>query len=82
IELLIRAFCEPGKDAVIYCQPTYGMYSVSAETFAVACRNVQALDNWQLDLQGIADNLDGVKVVFVCSPNNPTGQIIHPQDIR
>ena len=82
IELLIRAFCEPGKDAVMYCQPTYGMYSVSAETFGVACRNVQALDNWQLDLQGIADNLDGVKVVFVCSPNNPTGQIIHPQDIR
>ncbi|MDU1297623.1 MAG: histidinol-phosphate transaminase, partial [Enterobacter hormaechei] len=82
IELLIRAFCEPGKDAAMYCQPTYGMYSVSAETFGVACRNVQALDNWQLDLQGIADNLDGVKVVFVCSPNNPTGQIIHPQDIR
>ncbi len=82
IELLIRAFCEPGKDAVMYCQPTYGMYSVSAETFGVACRNVQALENWQLDLQGIADNLDGVKVVFVCSPNNPTGQIINPQDIR
>lgn len=40
IELLIRAFCEPGKDAVMYCQPTYGMYSVSAETFGVACRNV------------------------------------------
>ena len=75
IELLIRAFCEPGKDAVMYCQPTYGMYSVSAGTFGVACRNVQALENWQLDLQGIADNLDGVKVVFVCSPNNPTGQV-------
>lgn len=82
IELLIRAFCEPGKDAVMYCQPTYGMYSVSAETFGVACRNVLSLENWQLDLQGIADNLEGVKVVFVCSPNNPTGQIINPQDIR
>ncbi len=57
------------------------MYSVSAETFGVACRNVLSLENWQLDLQGIADNLDGVKVVFVCSPNNPTGQIINPQDI-
>lgn len=41
-----------------------------------------SLEDWQLDLQGIADNLDGVKVVFVCSPNNPTGQIINPQDIR
>lgn len=82
IELLIRAFCEPGKDAVLYCPPTYGMYSVSAETFNVELRNVAARDDWQLDLQAIADNLDGVKVVFVCSPNNPTGQLINPQDIR
>ncbi|MEC3939964.1 aminotransferase class I/II-fold pyridoxal phosphate-dependent enzyme, partial [Leclercia adecarboxylata] len=82
IELLIRAFCEPGKDAVLYCPPTYGMYSVSTETFNVELRKVPALENWQLDLQGIADNLDGVKVVFVCSPNNPTGQLINPQDIR
>jgi len=58
------------------------MYSVSAETFNVELRKVPTLENWQLDLQGIADNLDGVKVVFVCSPNNPTGQLINPQDIR
>ncbi len=82
IELLIRAFCEPGKDAVLYCPPTYGMYSVSAETFNVELRKVPARDDWQLDLPAIADNLDGVKVVFVCSPNNPTGQLINPEDIR
>ncbi|MEL2239519.1 histidinol-phosphate transaminase [Leclercia adecarboxylata] len=82
IELLIRAFCEPGQDAVLYCPPTYGMYTVSAETFNVELRKVPSLENWQLDLQGIANNLDGVKVVFVCSPNNPTGQLINPQDIR
>ncbi|MGU3415435.1 histidinol-phosphate transaminase [Enterobacteriaceae bacterium C34A] len=82
IELLIRAFCEPGKDAILFCPPTYGMYSVSAETFGVEYRTVPALDNWQLDLQAIGDKLDGVKVVYVCSPNNPTGQIINPQDIR
>ncbi|WP_312749412.1 histidinol-phosphate transaminase [Atlantibacter hermannii] len=82
IELLIRAFCEPGKDAVLYCPPTYGMYSVSAETIGVECRTVQAIDGWQLDLPAIAEKLDGVKVVFVCSPNNPTGQLINPQDIR
>ncbi len=82
IELLIRAFCEPGKDAILFCPPTYGMYSVSAETFGVEYRTVPALDNWQLDLQAISDKLDGVKVVYVCSPNNPTGQIINPQDIR
>lgn len=82
IELLIRAFCEAGKDAVLYCPPTYGMYSVSAETIGVECRTVQAIDGWQLDLPAIAEKLDGVKVVFVCSPNNPTGQLINPQDIR
>lgn len=82
IELLIRAFCEPGKDAILFCPPTYGMYSVSAETFGVEYRTVPALENWQLDLQAIADKLDGVKVVYVCSPNNPTGQIINSQDIR
>ncbi|MFY9995240.1 MAG: histidinol-phosphate transaminase [Leclercia sp.] len=82
IELLIRAFCEPGQDAVLYCPPTYGMYTVSAETFGVELRTVPVRDDWQLDLQGIADNLNGVKVVFVCSPNNPTGQLINPQDIR
>ena len=82
IELLIRAFCEPGKDAVLFCPPTYGMYSVSAETFGVETRTVQALDDWQLNVPGIAEKLDGVKLVYVCSPNNPTGQIINPQDMR
>lgn len=82
IELLIRAFCEPGQDAVLFCPPTYGMYSVSAETIGVEYRTVPALENWQLDLQGIADKLDGVKIIYVCSPNNPTGQIINPQDLR
>lgn len=82
IELLIRAFCEPGTDAILFCPPTYGMYSVSAETLGVEYRTVSALEGWQLDLQGIADKLDGVKVVYVCSPNNPTGQIINPQDLQ
>ncbi|MGJ8140678.1 histidinol-phosphate transaminase, partial [Klebsiella pneumoniae] len=82
IELLIRAFCEPGEDAVLYCPPTYGMYSVSAETIGVECRTVPTLADWQLDLPGIEARLDGVKVVFVCSPNNPTGQIIDPQSMR
>ncbi|KFB98297.1 histidinol-phosphate aminotransferase [Trabulsiella guamensis ATCC 49490] len=82
IELLIRAFCEPGKDAILFCPPTYGMYSVSAETFGVEYRTVQAKEGWQLDLPAIAEKLDGVKLVYVCSPNNPTGQIINPQDMR
>ena len=82
IELLIRAFCEPGKDAVLYCPPTYGMYSVSSEAFGVEGRTVPTLADWQLDLPAIAENLAGVKVIYVCSPNNPTGQLINPQDLR
>ncbi|ADU69864.1 histidinol-phosphate transaminase [Pantoea sp. At-9b] len=82
IELVMRAFCEPGKDAILFCPPTYGMYSVSAETIGIEYRTVAALDNWQLNLPAIADQLDGVKVVYMCSPNNPTGNLINPDDIR
>lgn len=82
IELLVRAFCEPGRDAVLFCPPTYGMYSVSAETLGVECRTVPAKADWQLDIPAIANSLANVKVVYVCSPNNPTGQIINPQDFR
>ena len=61
IELLIRAFCEPGKDAILYCPPTYGMYSVSAETIGVEGRTVAAKADWSLDIPAIEAALDGVK---------------------
>lgn len=82
IELLIRAFCEPGKDAILYCPPTYGMYSVSAETIGVQARTVAAKADWSLDLPAIEATLDGVKLVYVCSPNNPTGNLIDPAELR
>ncbi|MFS7194601.1 histidinol-phosphate transaminase [Rahnella inusitata] len=82
IELLIRAFCEPGKDAILYCPPTYGMYSVSAETIGVQARTVAAKADWSLNLPAIEAALDGVKLVYVCSPNNPTGNLIDPVELR
>lgn len=82
IELLMRAFCEPGQDAVLFCPPTYGMYSVSAETLGIEYRTVEALADWQLNLPAIADQLDGVKLVYICSPNNPTGNLINPDELR
>ncbi|QTO55361.1 histidinol-phosphate transaminase [Duffyella gerundensis] len=82
IELLMRAFCEPGKDAILFCPPTYGMYSVSAETIGIEYRTVAATDNWQLNLPAIAEQLDGVKLLYMCSPNNPTGNLISADDIR
>ncbi|OOF65471.1 histidinol-phosphate transaminase [Rodentibacter sp. Ppn85] len=80
IELIIRAFCE-ANDAVLYCPPTYGMYAVSAETCGIACKTVPLTADFQLNLSEIARRLDGVKVVFVCRPNNPTGNLIKRSDL-
>ncbi|MEQ4985953.1 histidinol-phosphate transaminase [Proteus sp. fly-1089] len=82
IELLIRAFCEPGKDAVLYCPPTYGMYSVSAETFGIEQRVIPTLADWNPDVKTMASQLDNVKLIYLCSPNNPTGNIVNPSLIR
>ena len=81
IELLIRAFCEPNEDSILYCPPTYGMYAISAETIGVERKVVPLTAEWQLDLPAIEAQLDNVKVVFVCSPNNPTGNLVARQDI-
>lgn len=82
IELLIRAFCEPNQDAILYCPPTYGMYSISAQTSDVNAIAVPLTKEWQLDLPAIFAQLDRVKLVFVCSPNNPTGNLLAKADIE
>lgn len=76
IELIIRAFFEPNKDAILFCPPTYGMYAVSAETAGVECKIVPLTADFQLNLAEIKQQLEGVKVVFVCIPNNPTGNLL------
>ena len=74
IDLLYRCFCNPGKDNIIICPPTYGMYEVSANINDVAVKKVSLLPNFQLDLSGIEDAIDeNTKLIWVCSPNNPTG---------
>lgn len=80
IELIIRAFCEQ-NDSVLYCPPTYGMYGVSAETCGIALKTVPLTADFQLNLPEIEKNLDGVKVIFVCSPNNPTGTLVNRADL-
>ena len=80
IELIIRAFCET-QDSVLYCPPTYGMYSVSAETCGITLKTVPLTADFQLNLFEIERNLVGVKVVFVCSPNNPTGTLVNREDL-
>lgn len=83
IDLLFRAFCEPGKDNVIILPPTYGMYEVSANINNVEVRKVNLLQNYQLDLDKIAETIDeNTKLIFICSPNNPTGNSIIRTDIE
>jgi histidinol-phosphate aminotransferase len=83
IDLLYRAFCNPGKDNVVILPPTYGMYEVSANINDVEIRKVNLLPNFQLDLEGIAEAIDeNTKLIFICSPNNPTGNSIVRTDIE
>lgn len=74
IDLLFRAFCEPGKDEVITNPPTYGMYKVSADINNVAVREVLLTSDYDLDVEAIKSAMSKTtKLIFVCSPNNPTG---------
>jgi histidinol-phosphate aminotransferase len=83
IDLLFRAFCNPRKDNVIILPPTYGMYEVSANINDVEVRKVDLLPNFQLDLEKIAESIDPkTKIIFICSPNNPTGNSINRTDIE
>lgn len=83
IDILYRACCTPGKDNVILVPPTYGMYEVSANINDVQIRKVNLTPDYQLDLDGIAEAIDmHTKMIFVCSPNNPTGNSINPLDIE
>jgi histidinol-phosphate aminotransferase len=83
IDLLFRAFCNPGKDNVIICPPTYGMYQVSADINDIAVRKAPLLDNFQLDLVHMENLVDDfTKIIWLCSPNNPTGNSINREDIE
>ena len=83
IDLLFRAFCDPGTDNIIICPPTYGMYEVSANINNVLVKKIPLLENFQLDIQTIAEAIDGnTKMIFICSPNNPSGNAIERKDIE
>src|SRR5437763_5803648 len=83
IDLLIRAFCEPKKDNIIICPPTYGMYEVYAHINDVQVKEVQLLPTFQINLEGLEQAIDAnTKLIFFCSPNNPTGNSMHHEDIE
>lgn len=83
IDLLFRCFCEPGKDNVIICPPTYGMYEVSANINDVEVRKATLLEDFQLDLVHLENLVDEhTKLIWLCSPNNPTGNSLNRADIE
>ena len=83
IDILFRAFCRPGVDNVITVPPTYGMYEVSANINDVAIKKVPLTIDYQLDLEGISEAIDeNTKMIFICSPNNPTANSINREDIE
>ncbi|MGB3006331.1 MAG: histidinol-phosphate transaminase [Chitinophagaceae bacterium] len=83
IDLLFRIFCEPGKDNVIIFPPTYGMYEVCAAINNVTVKKIPLTQDFQLNLESIEEAIDNnTKLIFVCSPNNPTGNSINRTDIE
>lgn len=82
IDLLIRVFCEPGKDSILIIDPSYGMYQVAAEMNNVACKKVKLTDDFQIDMPALFNEVDEtVKLIYLCSPNNPTGNNLNREDI-
>lgn len=77
IDLLIRLFCEPGRDEVLIIEPTYGMYRVCAELNAVSVSSCLLNDEFDIELSSLRSALnEKTKIIFCCSPNNPTGNLL------
>lgn len=83
IDLLYRCFCEPGKSNTIICPPTYGMYEVSANINDVKIVRAPLLPDYQLDLVHLEQLVnEDTRIIWICSPNNPTGNLIQWHDIE
>ncbi|MDR0612197.1 MAG: histidinol-phosphate transaminase [Dysgonamonadaceae bacterium] len=83
IDLVFRIFCEPREDNVVAMEPTYGMYKVAADINDVEYRPVLLEENFQLNASKLLTTTDKhTKAVFLCSPNNPSGNLMNHEEIR
>lgn len=83
IDIIYRVFCEPGVDNVITTPPTYGMYEVSAKINNIKLKKISLTTGFQLDLEALEEAIDPfTKVIWLCSPNNPTGNTLHREDVE
>jgi histidinol-phosphate aminotransferase len=82
IDILFRIFCEPGRDNVVSIHPTYGMYQVSADINNIELRKVPLTADFGLDISALESACDEhTKLLFLCSPNNPTSNSFSPGDM-
>ncbi|MFY7669949.1 histidinol-phosphate transaminase [Tenacibaculum sp. MEBiC06402] len=84
IDIAFRIFCEPGVDKALTFSPTYGMYDVSADINNIELIKQPLINDFQINLNQLQPYLDDplVKMIFICSPNNPTGNTINEEDIE
>ncbi len=83
IDLIYRIFCRPGVDNVVSIEPSYGMYRVAADTNDIGFRTALLTEDFQLDAKSLLEKTDqNTKVVWLCSPNNPTGNLLNETEIR
>jgi histidinol-phosphate aminotransferase len=81
IDLLIRVFCEPGHDKIMVLSPTYGMYAVCAAANNVDAVNVPLTESFSINISQVLKNAADVKLLFLCSPNNPSGNCLPQSEI-
>ncbi len=83
IDLLFRAFCEPGIDNVVAIEPSYGMYRVAADVNNVIVKPALLNSDYSLNTKAVQQQIDGnTKLVFLCSPNNPTANLLDKEGVR
>lgn len=83
LDLIFRAFCEPNQDEILIMPPTYGMYKVLAEINQITLREAPLDFDFQLDIKSIINSINSkTKAIFLCSPNNPSGNSFQTQDIE
>ncbi|KAJ4227286.1 histidinol-phosphate transaminase [Fusarium solani] len=87
IDALLRCFCVPGRDRILTCPPTYGMYAVSAQVNDVAIVKVPLLSapSFAIDVPAVLaalSNEPNIKLVYLCSPGNPTGSLLAKADVQ
>ncbi|MDL5026646.1 histidinol-phosphate transaminase [Vibrio sp. BS-M-Sm-2] len=81
IDLLIRTFCKPASDNILICSPTYAMYEFCADALAINTLDSPLQEDFSLNVADIVNKAELANIVFLCSPNNPTGNVIPKLDL-